>query len=169
MRNIFACALFALIEAPVAAQPPLFTDSLPKEEFAERRARVMREIGEGVAILRGTAERPDSTKFRQNNQFYYLTGVEVPRAILMIDGRAKRSMLFLPPRNERRERSEGPILVPGADAVALTGIEAVEAREQFDAALKEASAAPRPAYLPMRPEVLGGASAEDPRRQWNAT
>lgn len=169
MKHILACAVFALMAVPVSAQPPLFTDALPKEEFAERRARVMKAIGEGVAILRGTAERPDSTKFRQNNQFYYLTGVEVPRAILMIDGRAKRSMLFLPPRDERRERSEGPILVPGADAVALTGIEAVDAREQFDAALKEASASPRAVYVPMRPEVLGGASAEDPRRLWAAS
>ncbi|HEX6313434.1 MAG TPA: aminopeptidase P N-terminal domain-containing protein, partial [Gemmatimonadaceae bacterium] len=128
MRHIIACAVFALLAVPVSAQPPLFTDSLPKEEFAERRARVMKEIGDGIAVLRGTAERPDSTKFRQNNQFYYLTGVEVPRAILLIDGRAKRSMLFLPPRNERRERSEGPVLVPGTEAVALTGIEAVEPR-----------------------------------------
>jgi Xaa-Pro aminopeptidase len=168
MRNII-CLVLAFAAGPVSAQPPLFTDSLPKEEFAERRARVMREIGDGIAIVRGTAERPDSTRFRQNNQFYYLTGVEVPRAILLIDGRDRRSTLFVPPRNERRERSEGPMLVPGADAVALTGIEAVEAREQFDAALKRAAAAPRAAYLPMRPEVLGGASAEDPRRQWNAT
>lgn len=169
MRHIFACAVFALLAVPVSAQPPLFTDSLPKEEFAERRARVMKEIGDGIAILRGTAERPDSTKFRQNNQFYYLTGVEVPRGILLIDGRAKRSMLFLPPRNERRERSEGPILVPGAEAVALTGIEAVEPRDRFGDALKEAAATPRAAYLPMRGEVLGGGSAEDPRRHWSAS
>jgi Xaa-Pro aminopeptidase len=169
MRHNPACVLFVFLAAPAAAQPPLFTDSLPKEEFADRRARVMKTIGDGLAIVRGTTERPDSTKFRQNNQFYYLTGVEVPRAILLIDGRAKRSTLFLPPRNERRERSEGPVLAPGPEAVALTGIEAVEARDQFDAALKQAAAGPRAAYLPMRPEVLGGGSAEDPRRLWAAS
>jgi Xaa-Pro aminopeptidase len=169
-RNaVLATILFLLSAAPGAAQPPLFTDSLPKEEFAERRARVMKEIGDGVAIVRGTTERLDSVKFRQNNQFYYLTGVTVPRAILLIDGRVRKSTLFLPPRNERRERSEGPVLVPGAEAQALTGIEAVESREQFDAALKEAAASARSAYLPMRPEVLGGASASDSRGHYTTS
>src|SRR5690349_23143222 len=95
-----------LLTCTAASAQPLFTDSLPKEEFAERRARLMQKIGEGVAIIQGTAETANSLKFRQNNQFYYLTGVEVPRAILIVDGRARRSTLFLPPRNEARERSE---------------------------------------------------------------
>lgn len=169
MRTALTSLALILLAIPASAQPPLFTDSLPKEEFAERRARVMREIGDGIAILRGAAERPDSQKFRQNNQFFYLTGVAVPRAILLIDGRAKRSTLFLPPRNERRERSEGPVLVPGAEAVALTGIEAVESRETFAAALQRAATAPRTAYVPMRPEVLGGASVGDARAHWEAS
>jgi Xaa-Pro aminopeptidase len=74
----------------------------------------MQEIGDGIAIIQGTAETGNALKFRQSNQFYYLTGVEVPRAILLVNGRVKRSMLFLPPRDERKERSEGPVLVPGA-------------------------------------------------------
>src|SRR5688500_1681499 len=120
-----------LLLAPVASAQPLFTDSLPKQEFADRRARLMEKIGDGVAIIQGTTETGNAKKFRQNNQFYYLTGVEVPRAILIVDGKTKRSELFVPPRNERKERSEGPILTPGAEAVKITGIEAVEAREQF--------------------------------------
>jgi Xaa-Pro aminopeptidase len=160
--------MLALCSAPAAAQP-LFTDSLPKEEFAERRARLMASIGDGVAIIQGSPETGTSLKFRQGNQFFYLTGVEVPRAILLIDGRARRSLLFLPPRDERRERSEGPVLTPGPEAAALTGMSAVEARDAFDAALKQAAAAPRAAYLPFRPEVLGGASVSDPRARWAAS
>ena len=71
-----------------ASGQPLFTDALPPEEFAARRARVMDEIGEGVAVLQGATEYPGYVAFRQNNQFLYLTGVEVPRALLLIDGRA---------------------------------------------------------------------------------
>src|SRR5262245_54239929 len=142
-----------LLLAPAASTQPLFTDSLPKQEFVERRARLMEKIGDGVAIIQGTTETGNALKFRQNNQFYYLTGVEVPRAILLVDGKTKRSTLFLPPRNEGRERSEGPILVPGAEAVQLTGMDAVEPRDQFDAALKAAGSMPRKAYLPFRPEV----------------
>ena len=167
-RATFLAASLLLVSSAASAQA-LFTDSLPKEEFAARRARLMEKIGDGIAIIQGTAETGNSLKFRQNNQFYYLTGVEVPRAILLVDGRTKRSALFLPPRNEARERSEGPILSPGPEAVQLTGIETVEPRDQFEAALKAATSAPRKAYLPFRPEVLGGASVSDPRGRWAAS
>jgi len=126
-RTSFVIAI-VIANTCIAAAQPLFTDSLPKEEFVERRAKLMQKIGDGLAIIQGTAETSNSLKFRQNNQFFYLTGVEVPRAILMVDGRTKRSMLFLPARNERKERSEGPVLVPGPEAVQLTGADAVEAR-----------------------------------------
>src|SRR5215213_6792670 len=145
MRSItlIGCLLLA---APGASAQALFTDSLPKQEFAERRARLMEKIGDGVAIIQGTTETGNSLKFRQNNQFYYLTGVEVPRAILLIDGKTKKSALFLPPRNEGRERSEGPILSPGPDAVGLTGIDSVENRDAFDGALKAAGSVARKGY-----------------------
>ena len=130
----------------------------------------MQKIGDGIAIIQGAAETGNSLKFRQNNQFFYLTGVEVPRAILLMDGRTKKSMLFLPPRDERKERSEGPVLVPGAEAVQLTGMEAVDAREAFDAALKAAAAVKRTAVsCRFGPEVLGGASVSDPRARWAAS
>jgi Xaa-Pro aminopeptidase len=167
-RFIFVVSCL-LIGLPAASAQPLFTSSLPKEEFAERRARLMEKIGEGFAIIQGTTETGNAKKFRQNNQFYYLTGVEVPRAILIVDGRSKRSALFLPPRNERKERSEGPILTPGAEAVQLTGIESVEPRDQFASALNRATGTPRVAFLPFRPEVLSGASVEDPREKWQAS
>ena len=123
MRRISVVAGIVWFGAVGAGAQSLFTDSLPKEEFAERRAKLMEKIGDGVAIIQGTAETGNSLKFRQANQFFYLTGVEVPRAILLVDGLTKRSMLFLPPRNERLERSEGPVLVPGPEAVQLTGMD----------------------------------------------
>ncbi len=144
-----------LVATGATAQPALFTDAFPPEEFAERRARVMAEIGDGAAIIQGTTELATYHKFRQGNQFYYLTGVEVPRAILVIDGRAKRSTLFLLPRDERAERSEGPVLTPGAEAARITGIEAVRPREAFGAVLDALAAEDRTLFLPHRPEALG--------------
>ena len=161
MLLVSAAALAVLAGAASASAQPLFTDSLPKEEFAARRARVMQQIGDGIAIVQGTTETPNTLKFRQNNQFFYLTGVEVPRAILLIDGRAKSSTIFLAARNERKEATEGPVLVPGPEAAQMTGIESVRVREDFGTVLKQAAAAPRVAYVPFRPEVLGGASTGD--------
>lgn len=150
---ILAGCLFLGAAHEALAQPPLFTDALPKEEFAARRAKVLSQIGDAVVVMQGAAETPSYIKFRQSNQFFYLTGVEVPRAILMMDGRTRTSTLFLAPRDERRERSEGPVLVPGDEAVRLTGIEQVRARAEFDAAA--ATLAGRTVYTTFRGETRG--------------
>ena len=55
--------LFLLTCAPIAAAQALFTDSLPKEEFGARRAKLMEKIGDGVAIIQGTAETGNALKF----------------------------------------------------------------------------------------------------------
>jgi Xaa-Pro aminopeptidase len=151
-------SILLLIAATASAQPPLFTDALPPEEFAARRAKVMAQIGDGTAVIQGATELPSYHKFRQNNQFFYLTGVEVPRAILVIDGRTKTSTLFLQPRDERAERSEGPVLTPGAEAERLTGIGKVRPREEFAQAIAQLAADGRTLFLPHRPEALGAAT-----------
>jgi Xaa-Pro aminopeptidase len=135
MTRHFAALVTALVLlaaiAALSAQPPLFTTSLPKEEFAARRGKVLQQIGDAVVVIQGATETSAYEKFRQSNQFYYLTGVEAPRAILVIDGRAKSSTLYLMPSNPQMERSEGPLLSPGAQAEELTGIEHVLPRDDF--------------------------------------
>lgn len=183
-----ALALICLV-APGTAQRPLFTTTTPAAEFATRRARVLAEIGDGIAVLQGAAEYPAYVRFRQNNQFYYLTGVEVPRALLLLDGRTKRTILFLPERDERLERSEGPVLVPGEEAARLTGIADVQSREAFAAAFAAAThstpvgsglsridanatehpEAPAIVYTPMRAESLGAATPDAARAHAVAT
>ena len=101
MRRASLVVAMLLVCAGFTSAQPLFTDSLPKEEFAERRAKLSKKSGTVSPSFRARRDR-QRQKFRQNNQFYYLTGVEVPRAILLMDGQTKRSTLFLPPRNERR-------------------------------------------------------------------
>lgn len=157
-QRLALTVLVSLVASVAGAQPPLFTDALPKEEFAERRARVMQAIGEAVVVMQGGTETSSYEKFRQTNQFFYLSGIEVPRAILVIDGRAKRSALYIAPRDERMERSEGPLLVPGAAAVALTGIEQVLPREQFTADAK--ALAGRVVYTTYRGETRGAGTPD---------
>ncbi len=151
-----------LAAAPAAAQP-VFTNVFPPEEYAARRARVMEKIGDGVAILQGTTERPGEQPLRQSNQFFYVCGVVEPRAILIIDGKNHSSALFLNPRNEMREKSMfGPGLYPGPEAARETGIEAVAPRVDFKGMLDRFGQEGRTIYAPFRPEVLGSASASDP-------
>src|SRR5687767_10185229 len=118
--------LFVVVSLPLLARDkPLFTSTFTTGEFQARRAKVMQAIGDGVAILAGATEPAAYTKFQQGKQFFYLSGVEVPRAILLIDGRTKTSTLFLPGRTPASDRSEGPLLAPGDEAARLTGIEQV--------------------------------------------
>src|SRR3954464_11013642 len=101
--KLLTCSFAAVLAlAALPAAQPVFTGAeiFPPEEFAARRARVAAQIGDAVAILQGTTERPGEQPFRQNNQFFYLTGVAEPRAIAAIDGRTKRTTVFLQPYNE---------------------------------------------------------------------
>jgi len=161
-------AAFAL--AAAACGQPVFTNVFPPEEYAARRERVMQKIGNAVAVIEGTTERPGEQPLRQGNQFFYLTGVVEPRAILLIDGKLRRSTLFLNPRSERREKMMfGSGLSPGEEAARGTGIEAVLPRDEFKAAVENLAQEGRAIYTPFRPEVLGSASASDPANLAKAT
>ena len=147
------------LHQPVSADKRLFTDVFTPAEFAARRARVMAAIGDGIALVSGAVETTTYTKFRQNAHMFYLSGVEVPRAILAIDGRAKSTTLFLPPHGSL-ERSEGPLLGPDAEAQRVTGIDAVVDRATFGEWLAAATAGGRSIFMPSRGESLGAASPD---------
>lgn len=144
------CFLLA-IALPIAAQP-VFTNVFPPDEYNSRRAAVMEKIGDGVAILEGTTERPGEQPLRQSNQFFYVCGVVEPRAILMIDGRSRKTTLFLNPRVERREKS---MFGPSIDWPIET-----HPRDEFAKFVEHLEG--RTIYTPFRPEVLGSASSSDP-------
>ena len=173
MRQLVASVAAAVAVAVLGVKAqPVFTGAeiFPAEEFAARRAKVMEKIGDAVAILQGTTERPGEQALRQNNQFFYVTGVVEPRAIVTIDGRSRKTTLYLQPKNERREqRMYGPALSPGPEAVAATGIDAVTPRDDFAKAVAEFARDNRTIYTPFRPEVLGEASSTDPAALWRAT
>jgi Xaa-Pro aminopeptidase len=153
-------ACIAIGASRLAAQQG-FTDAFPPEEFAARRTKVMASIGDGVAILQGATERGGESPLRQNNQFFYLTGVVEPRALLIIDGKTRRSTLFLTPRTAGRQRAIGPYLDVGDSSARVTGLDAVIPRDSFSTAVAPIAAEKRRIYTPFRPEVLGSASAGD--------
>lgn len=158
-----------LLLQPVFTGPEIF----PLEEFAARRARVMDAVGDAVVVIQGTTERPGEQPLRQNNQFFYLTGIVEPRAILVMDGRTKETRVYLAPDDERRrrqiDRMYGTGLVPGDAAARATGVDAVLPRDAFATGLAEARLAGPTIYTTFRPEVLGSASSTDPAALVKAT
>src|SRR5262249_35715716 len=143
LRLAATLAALALSSARPSTQP-VFTgpEIFPPEEFAARRARVMAEIGNAVAILQGTTERPGEQPLRQNNQFLSLTGIGEPRAIVLIDGLEHKTIAYLQPADERRQRQidrmYGVGLVPGGESAAAAGVDAVLSRDQFAKAIDAA-------------------------------
>jgi Xaa-Pro aminopeptidase len=167
-----ALALSAAIYSVTGLAQPVFTGTevFPPAEFAARRAKVLAQIGDAVAILQGTTERPGEQPLRQSNQFFYLTGVVEPRAIAVIDGRTTKTTIFLQPYNERREqRMYGAGLHPGEEAAHALGVDAVVGRDEFAKLLPDLVRSGRAVFTPFRPEVLGEASSSDPRALANAT
>jgi Xaa-Pro aminopeptidase len=121
-----------LLAAPAAAQ--IYQTDFPPEEFQARWARIFERIGpEAVAVVQGAPLADGFALPRQSNTFYYLCGIETPGAYLHLDGRTRRVTLYLPPRNERLERSEGRVLsADDADEVKrLTGVDAVRSVEEM--------------------------------------
>ena len=134
-RALLLSLLLGLTTAVVAQDGmPLFTEDFPPSEFADRRNKVFDAIGaESIVVLQGEPTQRGYTRFRQSNEFYYLTGIEIPHAYLLMDGSSRRSTIFLPHRNRGRERSEGKILsAEDTELVTeLSGLDAVGAVEDL--------------------------------------
>src|SRR5919112_317338 len=79
-----------------------------KEEFAARRAKLFEQIADGVAVVFADEQHIHAVKFRQSPDFYYLTGVEEPGAVLLLVGRPKQAILFAHKRPPQRVSLEGP-------------------------------------------------------------
>lgn len=73
-------------------------------------------IPAGKEVLRnGDAEY----RFRQNSDFYYLTGFQEPEAVLIICSSPTQSILFTRPRNPNEEQWQGKRLGPEAACTSL--------------------------------------------------
>lgn len=103
-----------LLMAPVVA---------PQDEFRERRDRLRKAIPNAAAVLYGAAVNDYSdlrSGFVQAPEFFYLTGWNEPGAALLMlpEGFEPREILFLPTRDERKERYDGRRAAAGDDGLA---------------------------------------------------
>ncbi len=142
-----------------------FQDDFSAEEFVARRNRVLDAIGpQAIALVQGASGVDGFKVFRQSNEFYYLSGLESPHAYLVLDGRTRRSTLYLSHRNEASERSTGTVwsAEDHAEVKRLTGVDDVApvellSRQTFGTMLR----APRPVlYVPFSP-AEGEAQSRD--------
>lgn len=160
---VLVCALPAL---SLAQDGPLYQTDFTVEEFRARRAKVFDAIGaNAIAVVQGAPSVNGFKVFRQSNEFYYLCGLETPHSYLLLDGRTRKVTLYLPHRDEARERNEGKILtVEDAELVKkLTGIDAVSGVDLMGRSLISILVkAPPPAlYTPFSPAEVGADSRDE--------
>lgn len=146
--------------------PGIYQDTTPIERFRERRRRIAEHVGEGGrALIQGAGQPAGIALFRQSNEMYYLTGIEVPHALLMIDGATAESTLYLPHHNPDAERGQGPLLnADDPDQVSsATGIERIRPLESMPADLaRHVLVTTAPALsTPLSPPELGAQSRDD--------
>ena len=132
MRKKIPILLFYIVlsSSIFAQEIPLFTTDFTPEEFAQRRSKVYNAIGKnGIAIIQGAPMPHGYVKFRQFNEFYYLCGIETPYSYILLNGASRKTRIYLPARNERRESVEGKLLSADDNQMVrkLTGVDAVHA------------------------------------------
>jgi Xaa-Pro aminopeptidase len=145
----------------IAAQAAHAFDSVPKAEYRQRRVKLAAELHGGSAVIFAAHEPSmEYQDYRQDEDFFYLTGSNEPGGALLIigDGPATanrlgpipahvyREILFLPMRNLVREKYTGK----KTDAATPGARESLGVDEVMP--------------LASLPEVFGSFLAEDVRR-----
>ena len=142
----------------------------PLSVFHQRRERLIRDTGgDGVIVLYGYSEADVAasvTSFRQNEEFYYLTGWNEPEAIMLLAPKAHASgaepqlgeeILYIPSHNRSEEKWTGPKLGPDdADAPARTGFHTVHDLSQFASDLQAALKGVSKIYTELTPQPESG-------------
>ena len=104
--NRAAAALLLIVIA--GAAPAGQRVGYPADEFAARRQKLAAAVGTGTVVMFGATEAGAGTRFRQDNDFYYLTGNESLHAAVVIDAPSGASHLFLPDQDASDVRYHGP-------------------------------------------------------------
>src|ERR1700723_1569096 len=136
--SVFPVSILASIFL-LTVDPSLALDRQPNADYHARREALARKVG-GMVVLFAPLESEgpnDLYGFRQEDNFYYRSGLSEPGVALLIapavEGTSDKpaqpytEILFLPPRNLTQEKWTGPKLgAENPEAPKITGFEHVE-------------------------------------------
>ncbi len=135
MRKILSVIVVLIITSVVNAQPTSL--------FEKNRANFAAQLPtKAIALFIANESMPrngdEFYPFRQQSDFYYLTGIEVENAFLIIapnyPDKTMREILFIEPYNEAKAIYEGEML-DESHATAISGIKTVIGSDSFYAVL----------------------------------
>jgi Xaa-Pro aminopeptidase len=144
-RHLLVAGLYLAVSAvlqpsALAGQAGAPAGAVPAAVLQARRAALLARMGTGIAVLQGMSERsadppdsdyPQDASFRQDNDVFYLTGLEEPDLWLVLiarDSTPGEVRLYLPRRNPAQEQWLGVRLGPGREAAAVAGLDSASVR-----------------------------------------
>lgn len=112
--RLFICVLSFFIALPVFAQYTDMTainDLGGPQEFTRRRQELAKQLKTGAFILFAKVTLPEANHYREDNDFYYYTGIADPGAVLFMDVTSGNTVIFEPEQAGRTKQVYGPNLL----------------------------------------------------------
>jgi Xaa-Pro aminopeptidase len=138
-RRVLTSLLLLVFSLPVAAQYTdrvAFQDLGGAQEFARRRHVLAEQAKTGYIILFARNAEPESAHYREDNDFFYYTGIQDPGAVLLIDVAKNEATVFEPQQAPRTAQVYGPNLLSLPEAERkIVGIDKVLPLNMLDAML----------------------------------
>lgn len=133
MRKLLSSILLTMMMSTAVASSAM--DRQDNADYRTRRTALSKLMDGGALILFAPteAEGPNNLYgFRQEDNFYYLTGWSEPGAALLINSSPYAEIFFLPEHNVTQEKWTGPKLGPeNPEAARLTGFDKVESLDRM--------------------------------------
>jgi Xaa-Pro aminopeptidase len=102
------------------------------QEFAARRAELAAQAKTGYTLLFARNEIAEAAHYREDNDFYYYTGVQDPGAVLAIDNATGKTTLFEPQQVGRTAQVYGPNLLSQPEEAKRLGFPVVQPAGNLD-------------------------------------
>ncbi len=116
--RLFVCLLAVLAALPAFAQytdSATFNDLGGAQEFARRRQELAKQLKTGYLILFARIVTPEANHYREDNDFFYYTGLGDPGAVMLMDVERGAAMIFEPEQSARVKQVYGANLLSLSD------------------------------------------------------
>jgi Xaa-Pro aminopeptidase len=119
--SVMVILSFAIVASAQYTDRQAIDDLGGPQAFAARRAALAKQLKTGYAILFARNDIPEAAHYREDNDFYYFTGLQDPGAVMLMDLEKDTVTIFEPQQAGRTAQVYGPNLLalPAAEQQSL--------------------------------------------------
>jgi Xaa-Pro aminopeptidase len=114
VRSVGLSLLLSMLAMPALAQytdPIVINDLGGPQEFARRRQELAKQLQTGHLILFARTVLPEANHYREDNDFFYFTGLADPGAVMLMDATNGNTTIFEPQQGPRGKQVYGANLL----------------------------------------------------------